>query len=99
MAQRLRAFLNRPVGEAPRRNVSPMALLKDKLEVLKRQNLDLSEQLAAAQVRDGSLFDLKLDTADDIVKTIIANCSANKAETIGKGLLAGIKRKQQRAAG
>ena len=51
MAQRLREFLNRAPTEAPRRNVSPMALLKDKNDQLQRANLDLSERLASAEAR------------------------------------------------
>ena len=51
MAQRLREFLNRAPTEAPRRNASPMALLKDKNEQLQRANLDLSERLASAEAR------------------------------------------------
>jgi hypothetical protein len=70
MAQRLREFLNRAPTEAPRRNVSPMALLKDKNEQLRRANLDLEERLAAVEHSDGSLFDLKKDNGRDIGRII-----------------------------
>jgi hypothetical protein len=86
MAQRLREFLNRAPAEAPRRNVSPMALLKDKNEQLQRVNLDLSERLASAEARDagGSLFDLKRDTAEDIARTIADTISEGKWKAIRK---------------
>lgn len=46
-----------------------------------------------------SLFDLKHDSADDIVVAIVGNVSAHKAESIGKGLLAQLKRQRQQPAG
>ena len=102
MAQRLREFLHRaPVDPPVKRNVSPMALLKDKNEQLMRSNLDQAERIAALEARegDGSLFDLKRDSADDIVTAIVSNVSPYKAEAIGKGLLAHTKRKRQQPAG
>ena len=57
-------------GRGPRRNVSPMALLKDKNEQLTHANLDLAERLAAAEGRDGSLFDLKKDSGRAIGRSI-----------------------------
>ena len=96
MAKRLRDFLKRPIGElptVPRRNASPMTLLKHKNEELTRANLDLAERLAAAEQHDGSLFDLSRDTPEDIVQVIIGNVSMNKAKTIhealGRALAAG----------
>ena len=73
MAKRLQEFLNRAPGEAPRRNVSPMALLKDKNEQLTRTNLDLAERLTAAEHRDGSLFDVKKDNGRDIGRVLAEN--------------------------
>jgi hypothetical protein len=67
-----------------------MALLKDKNETLQRQNNDLSERVAALESRDGSLFDLRSDSAVNIAAVI-------KAETIAKELLAGVKRKPRPA--
>jgi hypothetical protein len=89
MAKRLRDFLKRPIGEEPtepRRNTSPMRLLKHKNEELTRANLDLAERLAATEQRDGSLFDLSLDTPEDIAQVIIGNVSLNKAKTIHQAL-------------
>ena len=82
MAKRLREFLNRAPTEAPRRNVSPLALLRDKKEQLERANLDLAEQVAALQARDGqgqgSLFDLHRSNADEIAATIVGELATRK---------------------
>ena len=87
MAQRLREFLNRAPTEAPRRNVSPMALLRDKKEQLERANLDLAEQVAALEAREGagSLFDLALTSADEIAAVIVGHGVA-KARRIHQAL-------------
>jgi hypothetical protein len=84
MAKRLRDFLNRAPGEVPRRNASPMALLKDRNEQLTRTNLDLAERVAALEASEdgGSLFDLARDRAEDIAKVIVASVSYNKARAI-----------------
>jgi hypothetical protein len=65
---------------------------------LRAENAELRAKLAR-KADDGSLFDLKHDSADDIVAAIVANVSPPKAAAIGKGLLEGLKRKQQRPAG
>lgn len=91
-----------PPADPPlKRNVSPMALLKDKNEQLMRTSLDQAERIASleANADSGSLFDLRRDSADDIVAAIVGNVSAHKAEAIGKGLLAQVKRKRQQPAG
>jgi hypothetical protein len=49
--------------------------------------------------RWASLFDLQNDSAEDIIEAMLSNISAHKAETIGKGLIAGAKRKRQQPAG
>jgi hypothetical protein len=82
MAKRLREFLNRAPTESVRRNASPMALLKDRIEQLTRANLDQAERLAAAEHRDGSLFDLSRDKPEDIANAIIAHVSLPKARAI-----------------
>ncbi len=105
MAKRLREFLNRAPVDKVRRNASPMALLKDRNEQLSRANLDQAERIAAleADTNGGSLFDLKRDSADDIVQAIAGNIgvivSLGKVEAIGKGLLDEVKRKRQQPAG
>jgi hypothetical protein len=74
MAKRLREFLNRaPTEAAPRRNVSPMALLKDRNEQLARTNLDQAERIASLerQSESGSLFDLYQSSAEEIATAIV----------------------------
>jgi hypothetical protein len=53
--------------------------------------------MAAAEARDGSLFDLKRDSADNIIHAIVGNVPASKAERIGRGILKELK--QARPAG
>ena len=91
MAQRLRAFLNRVPDEKPRRNVSPVALLKDKNQRLARDNIELQERVASLENDSGSLFDLKLSPPAEIAKVIVANVSAYKAREIHKYLGDAIK--------
>ncbi len=97
MAQRLRAFLNRAPTEAPRRNVSPLALPRDKKEQLERANLDLAEQVAALQARDGqgSLFDLHRSNADEIAATIVfglGRCGAARLAQEAQGASGGLNK-------
>ena len=76
---------------------SPVTLLKRKVAELER---DLAETRAKlARKDDGSLFDLKHDSAGNIVAAIIGNIGPDKAATIGKGLIEGAKRKRARPAG
>jgi hypothetical protein len=49
----------------------------------------------AEQIRYGA----EGNCVNDIVAAILSNISTGKAEAIGKGLIAGAKRKQQRSAG
>jgi hypothetical protein len=71
---------------------SPLAVMKKRLVELTHENEHLKEQLAATELRSGSLFDLKRDKAEDIVGTIIANVTSHKAETIAKALLVAVKK-------
>lgn len=73
---------------------SPIARVKDERDELKRKVADLEERLSASENRDGSLFDLKRDTAKDIAGAIFDNVSAHKAGEIGKYLTALIKAKK-----
>ena len=59
------------------------------------ENHKLKQQLASA---DGSLFDLRRDSADDIVSTITTHVSEHKARNIANGILAALK-KQKKPAG
>jgi hypothetical protein len=97
--KRVEAVLKaRARGDAPQSDrVSP-------LEQLKRRNAELERELAQvraelARKEDGSLFDLKHDTADDIATTMVANLTTYKVEAIVKGLIERTKRKAQRPAG
>lgn|SRR5262249_32360363 len=77
----------------------PTPAQKDRqaLAAAEEENNLLRTQLK--QREGGSLFDLKNDSINDIVTAILGNVSAGKAEAIGKGLISGAKRKQQRPAG
>jgi hypothetical protein len=64
---------------------------------LERELKEAREKLARKD--DGSLFDLKNDSADAIIATTLAHVTTHKAEAIAKGLLEGIKKKRARPAG
>ena len=81
-------FLKRPIGDhpievPPRRNASPIAVLKDKNIELARTIEDLNESLASAEqhnsLSENSLFD---DAAEDIANAIITNVGIEKAKII-----------------
>jgi hypothetical protein len=72
-------------------------LLKDKIAVLESDLMKANATLAKRD--DGSLFDLKNDSAEDIIAAVLANVSTYKADVIQKGLADGVKRKRQRPAG
>jgi hypothetical protein len=66
-----------------------------KVSVIKEQAAhiaDLEEQLAAADARDGSLFDLKNDSVDDIVAVIVRTVTENKAKSIAAAITKHFKR-------
>ena len=73
---------------------SPMARVKDQNVELTREIEHLKERLAAAEQRDGSLFDLRRDKIDDIVSAIIGNASPSRAEAIARKLLIRIKERK-----
>ena len=76
---------------------SPVTLLKRKVAELER---DLAETHAKLTRKDdGSLFDLRGDSADDIAEAILANVSPPKVAALAKALNEGLKRKRQRPAG
>jgi hypothetical protein len=84
-------------GTEERQKDSPVTLLKRKVAELERELAMTREKLARKE--EGSLFDLKNDSTEDIAGAIVANISAHKAEAIGHALVKGVKRKQQRPAG
>jgi hypothetical protein len=86
--QRVEKILRARVGGTEETmRTAPMTILKKQVAEQNRTIADLQEQLAAAEARDGSLFDLKRDSTDNIVKTIIANATENRATTIARGIL------------
>ena len=79
-------------GGLPRQRPSPIARYTNMIADRNDTIAHLQEQLAAAEARDGSLFDLNKDTVEDIVKVFVANCSKSKAERIAKGILEALKK-------
>lgn len=55
----------------------------------------LGGSLAAAEHRDGSLFDLKKDSADAIGQIITAQVTENKAKAIAKAIYDNIAKKKR----
>jgi len=74
---------------------SPVALLKEQLTARDREIARLKSELAKHS--DGSLFDLRHDSADDIALAIVSNLSAPKAKTLADGILARLKKSQKPA--
>ncbi len=62
-----------------------------------REIMELQRKLA--RQADGSLFDLKHDTAADIATAVVANISDQKAKAIARAISERLKQKQQRSAG
>jgi hypothetical protein len=97
----LAVYKAREGGTEERLKTSPVAVLKNKLVEQTRHIAHLEEQLAAAEHRDGSLFDIKHDKPEDIGPTIVANVSETKARAIAKAITEAIatKRQQHKPAG
>jgi len=84
-----------PAGSDDERPPSKLKQTEEALARALQEKHALEQKLAKS---DGSLFNLKTDTAADIVATIAANVSDNRAEEIGRGLLAAVKQKKAAAA-
>jgi hypothetical protein len=69
---------------------SPVAILKAKL-------VQQTRQIAHAEHRDGSLFDLKRDKPEDIARVIVGNVSDHRACEIIKAITDAWKSKRQPA--
>lgn len=96
--QRVLAVLKaREGGTEEKLKTSPVAVLKDKLVEHVHRIADLEERLAAAENRDGSLFDLKRDKPEDIGAVIVGTVSENKAREIVKAITAALKSRQRPA--
>jgi hypothetical protein len=72
---------------------SPLARQSALLAEQTREIKHLKEQLAAAKARDGSLFDLRRDSIEDIAAAIIGNVTPGRAEGIARKILGHFKAK------
>jgi hypothetical protein len=78
----------RSEGEEEKKlRVSPVTLLKQKNTEQAHKIADLEEKLAAAEQRDGSLFDLTKDNAADIATIVVQTISPTKARTIASKII------------
>jgi len=94
--QRVEAILQaRRIGSEETVKASPVALLKHQIVEQAREIAELQHKLAKRE--EGSLFDLKHDSADDIASAIIGNLSAHKAKSLADGILARLKKSQKPA--
>jgi hypothetical protein len=73
--------------------VSPMALLKRQLDERIHEIAHLQERLAYAD--QGSLFDLKVDTAADIAAVVVNTVTETRAIALADAIKAAIKAKRQ----
>jgi hypothetical protein len=99
-AQRVRKILKaREEDTEAQVKLSPVALLKEQLAERDREIAELKQQLAKHD--DGSLFDLRKSTPDEIAAVItdVTNISTSKAKAIAKAIDERLKRKQQKPAG
>lgn len=81
----------------PNKKASALSILKRQNDEFVRKVAHLEEKLAAAE--QGSLFDLKNDTAKDIALTIVKNVSSGRAETIIREMRLALRAGQQAPAG
>src|SRR5262249_30904655 len=83
--QRVEAVIKaRGGGNEEKLKGSPVTLLKQRNAELERELASMHDKLARKD--DGSLFDLKNDTADAIAQTIVANITDHKVEALVKAL-------------
>lgn len=98
--QRIEKILKARAGDTEERlRVSPVAIYKQQVNEQNREIAHLRERLAAAE-NDTSLFDLRRDSAEQIVRVLTdpSVISAHKAKAIANGILAALK-KQPKPAG
>ncbi|MGJ4899442.1 hypothetical protein ACQR2B_31020 [Bradyrhizobium oligotrophicum] len=91
--RRFEAAHNIPDGDAPKRP-SHVAQLKESLAKALDDNQRLEERMKRA---DGSLFDLKRDTAQAIADTIVRNVTNSRAEEIARLIRKKLKEKAKPA--
>jgi hypothetical protein len=90
--QRVEKLLAARAGNAEaKKKDSPLARSTRTIAEQTREIEHLREQLAAAEQRSGSLFDLKHDSANDIATVIVNTVSGRKAETVAREVLKQLK--------
>ena len=95
--QRVEGILQaRRIGTEETVRASPVAL-KEAMVEQAREIVELRAKLAKHE--DGSLFDLKRDSADHIATAITGNITEHKAKAIAAAIAARLEQKQLRPAG
>jgi hypothetical protein len=96
--QRVEAVLKaRASGKEEKLKGSPVTLLKQRIVELERELATTREKLAGKD--DGSLFDLRNDSAADIGRALADTVSEGKADAIFKASKERYKQKRQKHAG
>jgi hypothetical protein len=85
-------FKVREGGTEAATRTSPLAKLQTLALEQEHQIEHLKEKLAAAERRDGSLFDLRKDRIEDIISTIIHTVTEHRAKQIAAGITAHYKK-------
>jgi hypothetical protein len=89
--QRVRKVLQRRTKDPDNNpHVSPLADLRHQLLEKTREIAHLQERLAAAE-NDGSLFDLRSDSIDDIARTIVNTIAPARAKKLADTISAKLK--------
>jgi hypothetical protein len=86
-------------GTEEKMKTSPMSILKRQVAEQNRKIADLEEQLAAAETRDGSLFDLRKDRPEDIGLTVASHIGPRRWGEIKQAVDAAFKNKKAAPAG
>jgi hypothetical protein len=95
--QRVEKLLQaRAKGTEEKLRESPVKALRKQIADLERRNAELEAKLAR---HDGSKFDLGLDTATDIGRTLADNVSESKAAAIFKAARERYKQRKQKPPG
>ena len=84
--------------DKPPKRKSAVEVLQEELSLKDTKIAQLEGKLRDVEF-EGSLFDLRSDTAQAIADTIVSSISANKAETIARAILKAIKASKAAHAG